>query len=77
MAASGKLTIARELEKLTGLGVFHNHLVVDALPGLVEKGHGTKRQGGRSGRWTKGLKPSVPAKVSTCFTRDWNLQSVG
>ncbi len=30
-AASGKLTVARELEKLTGLPVFHNHLVVDAL----------------------------------------------
>lgn len=30
-AASGKLTVARELAKLTGLPVFHNHLVVDAL----------------------------------------------
>ena len=30
-AASGKLTVARELEKLTGLPVFHNHLVVDTL----------------------------------------------
>lgn len=30
-AASGKLTIARALAKLTGLPVFHNHLVVDAL----------------------------------------------
>ncbi len=30
-AASGKLTVARELSKLTGLPVFHNHLVVDAL----------------------------------------------
>lgn len=29
--ASGKLTVARELEKLTGFPVFHNHLVVDAL----------------------------------------------
>jgi chloramphenicol 3-O-phosphotransferase len=29
--ASGKLTVARELEKLTGLPVFHNHLIVDAL----------------------------------------------
>ena len=30
-AASGKLTVARELSKLTGIAVFHNHLVVDAL----------------------------------------------
>lgn len=29
--ASGKLTVARELGKLTGFSVFHNHLVVDAL----------------------------------------------
>ena len=30
-AASGKLTVARELATLTGLPLFHNHLVVDAL----------------------------------------------
>jgi hypothetical protein len=30
-AASGKLTIGRELERLTGIPLFHNHLVVDAL----------------------------------------------
>jgi hypothetical protein len=30
-AASGKLTTARELERITGYPVFHNHLVVDAL----------------------------------------------
>lgn len=30
-AASGKLTIARELAALTGLPLFHNHLIVDAL----------------------------------------------
>ncbi len=43
-AASGKLTVARELAALTGLPLFHNHLVVDALlavfpfgsPGFVE-----------------------------------------
>lgn len=29
--ASGKLTVARELAQLTGLPLFHNHLVVDAL----------------------------------------------
>jgi chloramphenicol 3-O-phosphotransferase len=30
-AASGKLTVARALAALTGLPLFHNHLVVDAL----------------------------------------------
>lgn len=30
-AAVGKLTIGRELSALTGLRLFHNHLVVDAL----------------------------------------------
>jgi chloramphenicol 3-O-phosphotransferase len=30
-AAVGKLTVAKELSKLSGLPVFHNHLVVDAL----------------------------------------------
>ncbi len=30
-AASGKLTVGRELSTLAGLRLFHNHLVVDAL----------------------------------------------
>ena len=30
-AAAGKLTVARELSRLTSLPVFHNHLVVDAV----------------------------------------------
>ncbi len=30
-AAAGKLTVARELAGLTGLPIFHNHLVVDAV----------------------------------------------
>lgn len=30
-AASGKLTVARELAARTGFGLFHNHLVVDTL----------------------------------------------
>ena len=30
-AAAGKLTVARELASLTGLPLFHNHLVVDAV----------------------------------------------
>ncbi|ATE63347.1 phosphotransferase-like protein [Rhizorhabdus dicambivorans] len=30
-AAAGKLTVARELAAITGLPLFHNHLVVDAV----------------------------------------------
>ena len=35
-AASGKLTVARELSRSTGLPVFHNHLVVNALLEVFE-----------------------------------------
>jgi hypothetical protein len=37
-AASGKLTVARALAKLTGLGLFHNHLVVDAVASVFAFG---------------------------------------
>lgn len=37
-AASGKLTIARELAALTGFALFHNHLVVDTLLALFPFG---------------------------------------
>jgi adenylate kinase len=34
----GKLTVAREIAKLTGFKVFHNHLVVDLVESLFEFG---------------------------------------
>ena len=37
-AAVGKLTVARRLEQITGLPVFHNHLVVDMLLTLWDFG---------------------------------------
>ncbi len=37
-AAVGKLTVARELAELTGLALFHNHLVVDLVTSLFEFG---------------------------------------
>ncbi len=37
-AASGKLTVAREVEAMTGFPVFHNHLVIDMLTPLFEFG---------------------------------------
>ena len=38
MPATGKLTIARKLESLTGFSLFHNHLVVDLLLPIFEFG---------------------------------------
>ena len=37
-AASGKLTVAKELAALTGLSLFHNHLTVDLLLSLFPFG---------------------------------------
>jgi hypothetical protein len=37
-AAVGKLTVARELSRLLGARLFHNHLVVDALTAVFEFG---------------------------------------
>src|ERR1700689_4907429 len=37
-AACGKLTVARALHRLTGIAVFHNHLVVDAVSALFDFG---------------------------------------
>ena len=37
-AASGKLTVARELADLTGMALFHNHLVVDAVAAVFPFG---------------------------------------
>jgi hypothetical protein len=37
-AAAGKLTVARRLSELTGIPVFHNHLVVDLLLEVLEFG---------------------------------------
>ncbi len=34
-AAAGKLTVAREVARLTGAALFHNHLVVDAVAALL------------------------------------------
>ena len=36
--AAGKLTVAREVARLTGYKLFHNHLVVDALGAVFEFG---------------------------------------
>lgn len=38
MPATGKLTVAQELNRITGFCVFHNHLVVDLLTSTFEFG---------------------------------------
>ena len=38
LPATGKLTVARELSRIAGFPVFHNHLVVDLLWSLFEFG---------------------------------------
>jgi hypothetical protein len=37
-AAAGKLTIGRELSRVTGLRLFHNHLTVDAVAAVFDFG---------------------------------------
>jgi cytidylate kinase len=37
-AAAGKLTVARVLAERTGLAVFHNHLIVDAVAAVFPFG---------------------------------------
>lgn len=37
-AVVGKLTIGRELAKLTGFRLFHNHLTVDAIMAVFDFG---------------------------------------
>ena len=38
--ATGKLTVAKELQKLTGYKLLHNHLTVDLLRSIFEFGEG-------------------------------------
>ncbi len=35
----GKLTVARQLEKITGFMVLHNHLTVDLISGILSMNH--------------------------------------
>jgi len=36
--AVGKLTVAQELAKITGYKIFHNHLTIDLLEPIFERG---------------------------------------
>jgi broad-specificity NMP kinase len=37
--AAGKLTVSKELSKITGYKVFHNHLALDLLESVLERSH--------------------------------------
>jgi len=65
--ASGKLTIARELERLTGLPVFHNHLVVDALLERLPFG-APEFVRLREAMWMAGFETAISAGQSLIFT---------
>lgn len=65
--ASGKLTIARELGRLTGYAVFHNHLIVDAVASVFP--FGTERFVRlREQMWLEMMREAAEAQRSLIFT---------
>jgi hypothetical protein len=66
-AASGKLTVARELAKLTGLPLFHNHLVVDAVAALFPFGSAPFVRL-REETWLAAFREAAEAEHSLIFT---------
>lgn len=65
--AAGKLTIARELARLTGLPLFHNHLVVDALLEKLPFGHPDFIRL-RESMWMAGFETAAQSGRSMIFT---------
>lgn len=66
-AASGKLTVGRELQKLTGFRLFHNHLVVDALLAVFPFGSDAFVRL-REQMWLAVFKEAAEEDVSLIFT---------
>lgn len=66
-AAAGKLTVARELARLTGLPVFHNHLVVDALLERLPFGDPEFIRL-RESMWMAGFETAARSRQSMIFT---------
>ena len=65
--ASGKLTIAKELGRMTGYAVFHNHLVVDAVASVFP--FGTEQFVRlREKMWLDMMREAAMAKRSLIFT---------
>jgi hypothetical protein len=65
--AVGKLTVARELARLTGFRLFHNHLVVDALTAVFEFGSEPFVRL-REPMWLAVLHDAAVAGISLIFT---------
>lgn len=66
-AASGKLTVAQALGALTGLPVFHNHLVVDALLERLDFGE-PEFVRLREAMWMAGFETAAKDDRSMIFT---------
>jgi hypothetical protein len=64
---TGKLTVARELAKLTGLKLFHNHLTVDLAATLFEHGSEDYFEYVRSLR-LEAFERAAKANISLIFT---------
>jgi hypothetical protein len=65
--ASGKLTVARALAEQTGLPLFHNHLVVDAVAALFPFGS-PQFVALREEFWMRGFEEAARAGRSLIFT---------
>ena len=65
--ATGKLTVARELAALTGMAVFHNHLIVDAVAAVFPFGS-ERFVRLREQFWLTVLREAAEAGRSTIFT---------
>ena len=65
--ASGKLTIAKELGRITGYAVFHNHLVVDAVAAVFPFGS-SQFVGLRERMWLDVMREAAMADRSLIFT---------
>ena len=66
-AASGKLTVATELARITSLPLFHNHLVVDALLERLEFGE-PEFVRLRESMWMAGFETAATQGRSLIFT---------
>ncbi len=65
--ASGKLTVARVLAQRTGLAIFHNHLIVDAVGAVFPFGS-PEFVALRESMWLDVLRAAAKAKRSVIFT---------
>ena len=66
-AAAGKLTVARELGARVGFGVFHNHLIVDALTAVFTFGT-PPFVALREQFWLSTFREAAAADISIIFT---------